>query len=259
MAYCAAFSLFPLCLVLIAALGVVTRFSPQVQDEQRQLLKLVAENVSPWLAEQLGQVLAGVQTNALVGGPLGLATLILAAIGIFAQLENIFDRIWGTGRSSSKGWLAAIREALFGRLVAFLMLLGVGALLIVILVADVVLAGVRTYVLQVPAGLMAWRASQIILTVVGIALLLGVIYKVLPRARVRWREALGGGLLAAVVWQIGQRLLVAFVIGEKYSAYGVVGSFIAVMLWVYYASAVVFLGAEFVRALSRQRMPNAGG
>ena len=80
-------------------------------------------------------------------------------------------------------------------------------------------------------------------------LLFTVIYKILPKAAVRWRDAAAGGLLTALTWQIGQRVLESIVISNNYSAYGVVGSFLAVMLWMYYASAVILLGAEFVRAL----------
>ncbi len=76
-----------------------------------------------------------------------------------------------------------------------------------------------------------------------------LIFKILPKAPVRWRDASAGGMLTAVTWQIGQRLLESFVISNNYSAYGIVGSFLAVMLWMYYASAVVLLGAEFVRVL----------
>ena len=61
---------------------------------------------------------------------------------------------------------------------------------------------------------------------------------------------MAGGLFVSIIWLIGQRLLVSFVIGDGYTAYGVVGSFIAIMLWAYYASAALFLGAEFVQALS---------
>jgi membrane protein len=87
------------------------------------------------------------------------------------------------------------------------------------------------------------------------ALLFTVIYRVLPKQSVRWRDALAGGVLVAIIWEVGQQLLAPLVIGEKYSAYGVVGSFIAVMLWMYYASAVLFIGAEFVQILWRQHRP----
>ena len=253
MAYYAAFSLFPLCLVLIAGLGLVMRFSSKAQNAQEQLISLVSENTSSWLAGQLQTILAGVETNAALGGPLGLLVLLAAAIGIFVQLDTIFDRIWGAQRRKQQGMLGSVKRALVERLTAFLMLLGLGGLLVVLFLADMVLAGLRPYVSQLPAGNYAWQGIQLIISLSLNAILFGALYKALPKERVAWRDAFAGGVLVALVWELGQQVLAPFVIGEKYSAYGVVGSFIAVMIWMYYASAMVFLGAEFVQALQAQR------
>jgi membrane protein len=253
MAYYAAFSLFPLCLVLIAVLGFVMRLSAQAQDARQQLFREVEQHAGPWLAGQLEALLAGVSSHAGLGGPVGIVTLLLAAIGIFLQLNYMFDKIWGTGSATAKGWLASLRGVLLGRLTAFLMLLAVGGLLIAIFLADVVRTGLRSYVVQLPAGRTVWHWWEIAVTLAGSALLFALLYKVLPKAPIRWRDALAGGVFVSLVWFLGQRLLVVLLIGEGYSAYGVVGSFIAVMLWLYYASATVFLGAEFVRALGQGR------
>jgi len=257
MAYYAAFSLFPLCLVLIAVLGLVTRFSAAAQDAQQQLLDAVAQGAGPWLAGQLRELLRGVETKALLGGPLGLATLAFGAIGVFMQLETSFARIWHTPAGPS-GWLAAIRAALRGRLTAFLMLLAAGGLLFGVFLANLVLSAVRAYVADLPLGSWVWWSVQTLFSVLTYTVLLGLIYKTFPKAPVRWREAIAGGLLAAFIWAAGQQVLVHFVIGENYSAYGLVGSFIAIMLWFYYASAVLFLGAEFVRAIGRGSQPDQG-
>ena len=193
--------------------------------------------------------LAGVKARAGLGGPIGILTLLAATIGVFLQFDAMFDRIFRTP-SESKGWLGAVREALFDRLMAFLMLLGVGVLVLAVFLANMVLTGMRPYIVKLPAGHSAWEWGQLAFTVVTNALLFGLIYRVLPRARIRWREALAGGTLVSIVWIIGQQLLVSFVIGEGYTAYGIVGSFIAVMLWLYYISVTVFFGAEFVQALA---------
>jgi membrane protein len=259
MAYYAAFSLFPLLLVLIAGLGVVMRLSPQTaQDAQQTLLGLLGDNeglagaAGPWLADQLRALLTGVKTRAGLGGPIGAVALVAAAIGMFIQFDYIFDRIWNIHPPESKSWLAYLRSILWDRVSAFLMLLSVSALLLAVFLANLVLAGIRPYVVQLPAGTVAWQWGQIGFTLVTNALLFGIIYKVLPKARVWWRHALTGGALVSLVWILGQQLLVSFVIGTHYSAYGVVGSFMAVMLWLYYAGAVIFLGAELVQALSHE-------
>jgi membrane protein len=69
----------------------------------------------------------------------------------------------------------------------------------------------------------------------------------LPKARVGWSAAVQGGLLAGVLWEISRQVLTYLLSGRQYTAYGVVGSLIAVMLWIYIASSILFLGAEYVR------------
>ncbi len=253
MAYYAAFSLFPLCLVLISILGFVLRLSQQAGDAQGMLLDLVKQQVNPWLAEQLHELLAGVKENAGFGGPLGAVTLLAAAIVVFLQLDYIFGRIFGATRTPSRPTLLGyVRTVLYDRLAAFLMLLAVGALLLGLFVANVyVLTAVRMNIenwLPGAVALSGWAYFHFI--ALTNALLFALIYKILPKVAIRWREAFAGGLLVSLVWILGQRLLVRFLIGPNYTAYGIVGSFIAVMIWVYYVSVILFLGAEFVEALS---------
>ena len=95
MAYYAAFSLFPLCLVLISILGFVLRVSKLAEDARGTLLHLVGERTSPWLADQLRDLLAGVTANAGFSGPVSTIALFAAAIVVFLQLDYMFDRIFG--------------------------------------------------------------------------------------------------------------------------------------------------------------------
>jgi len=252
MAYYAAFSLFPLCLVLISILGFVLHFSQQAHSAQGVLLDEVNQRVNPWLADQLQALLAGVKSDAGLGGPLGAAALLAAAIVVFLQLDYMFGRIFGVKTSSTVSLWGYLRTVLYDRLSAFLMLMAVGALLLGLFVANVyVLAVVRMNIEnKLPGGVMLSGWAQFLFTAVTNALLFAVIYKVLPKVPIQWRDALAGGLLVALVWILGQRLLVTFLIGPSYTAYGIVGSFIAVMICLYYVSAILFLGAEFVEALA---------
>jgi membrane protein len=258
-AYCGAFSLFPICLVLVAGLGVAGRYSAFLQSQQYALVDYVAKNTNPWLANEVQSILDGVQSQAVLGGPVGLAALVLAAIGVFVQLENVFARIWHSPEPAATGWLAAVREALWNRLSAFLTLLAIGAMLIVVFVTDVVLLGVRSYLGDLPGGRFAWKGLQTLVTLGCDGMLLATIYYVLPRVRVPWRAALGGGLLAAAIWAVGRWLLLLMFVGNSYSAYGVLGALMGVMIWFYFASIVVFFGAEFVRALSEEPAASATG
>jgi membrane protein len=249
MAFYAIFSVFPLCMLLVAGFGLVTRSSDRFQDRQEQLLQVISQNAGPWIADQLRNMLANVASDANLGGPIGLLTLIFGAIGMFTQLEAMFNRIWERKEKEPQSWFSIIRTVIWDRVLAFLVLLGVGGLLLVIFLGNLTLSGLKSHLTVFPLGSLVWQAAQMLLAFVGNAVLLSIIYKVFPKAPIRWRAALSGGALVAIIWQIGQYFLTRFLIGDHYSAYGIIGSFIAVLLWFYYASAVVFLGMEYLFAI----------
>jgi membrane protein len=84
-----------------------------------------------------------------------------------------------------------------------------------------------------------------------------VIYRVVPRAKIRWWDALRGGILAALLWELGRQALTMYFLHLNYpSAYGIIGSFIAVMLWAFYASVVLLFGAEYMRVLREESQEN---
>ena len=249
MAYYAAFSLLPLCLVLPAALGFAATLSTQLQTGQAQLLSLVDQHAGPWLAKQIEGLLSGVKDNARVSGPIGLLMLSITAAGMFAQLERILDRIWDAPLGKTT-LLGAILRIVRNRAMAFGVLLVVGALLVATLVGNVVLSAIRARAdIDLPFVGLAWLLAQAAMVVALDALLLAVVYLVLPKRRVAWRHALAGGLLVAIVWEIGKYGFEFVVLGDYVSIYGLIGSFMAVLLWVYYLSAAVFFGAEYVVAL----------
>ncbi|MCE5267920.1 MAG: YihY/virulence factor BrkB family protein [Planctomycetaceae bacterium] len=257
LAYYAAFSLFPLCLTLVSVLGLVARFSGQAQNQQQKLLELAHSQLGPWFASQLQSLLAGLKSQAFVSGPLGLLTLAVAGLAIFVQLQTMFDEVWKAPERESQGWLAAIWSIVYQRMVAFLMLLGVGTLLVALFAANMYFAGVSSVMSDLPLN--SWRTIRWGLLVLGNAMLVMVVFKTIPRLPVRWLSALCGGIFVALIWQFGQHLLATLVISDRYSVYGVVGSFIAVMVWFYYASIVVFFGAELVRALDAPQSPSDNG
>lgn len=249
-AYYTALSFFPLLLVLIAGLAVFFQTTQSGQNAEAQLVAAISQQLSPSLGEQVKEALSKVQDKANVGGPLGIAGLLFAAVTIFAQFERAFDKIWNVEDPEDMGVVATIRKVLFERLVAFALLVSMGLLIVAVFVANMVLATAQSYtssLMSLPAWV--WNSSQIVASVLLNALVVGILYKTLPKATVRWSEALRGGLFTAIVWEIGRQILAATIIGEKYSAYGVVGSFIGILLWMYYSVAVLFMGAEYVQAL----------
>ena len=169
-------------------------------------------------------------------------------MAVFAQFEKAFDRIWNIPEHKYAGILAALGRIVFQRLRAFLLLLGVWTLVIAAFLFNMVLATMHSFTsTHLMQSETLWYLVTTVAAVLADWLLFAILYKILPKAPVQWRAAAGGGLLAAIVWEAGRRILAALVIGTHYSVYGVVGAFIAIMLWVYYAAATVFLAPNWRR------------
>jgi membrane protein len=172
---------------------------------------------------------------------------------LFVHFETAFDRIWNVEQPSGGGWWQTVQQLLFHRLRAFLILVCLGALVLVVFIAGLALATVRSYTQQVvPLNDIVWRVLEAGVSVVLNAGILTLLYKWLPKVPIRWPEAAQGGVLAAILWELGRLALTYFIGGDKFSPYGLVGAFIAVMLWVYYASIIIFLAAEYVQVICQE-------
>ncbi len=210
-------------------------------------------NTSSAQAEGVEQILREVKLNATVGGPLGLVTLLFGAIGIFSQLDAAFSRIWHDQTPVVHGWWSVLFDVLTNRLKAFLVLLALGLLIVILFFAGIVFTVVRDWASHHHMNISGWDELQTPITIAINALVFASLYKILPRPSVRWPHALVGGAFVALVWEVGRRML-AYVIGRaNYSTYGVIGAFLAMMVWVYYASTLLFLGANGASARPPQR------
>lgn len=248
MAYYSALAFFPLLMILTAILGLVLRSTGWGRDARARLLESIASQTSASLADEINTALNAVEANASIGGPIGAVMMLIISVAMFAHFERSFDRIWGRPNRSPKGVRYALRNALRRRLTAFVLLLATGTLVVVTFVLGMAIDTVATWendFWPVPSGSLI--AAHALVSFVINAAMFALLYKALPRVRVRWREAIRGAMVAAVIWELGRQVLGMVLPISRYSAYGVVGSFIATMLWVYFASCVVFLGAEYVK------------
>ncbi|HEX6962475.1 MAG TPA: YihY/virulence factor BrkB family protein [Lacipirellula sp.] len=261
-AYYLAFSLFPMMLILVAILGWAFRFTTPGQRAEQRVISTVAEQVSPSLAEQLTAALGSVEKSAAASGVFGSVVLLVTAIALFTQIDYAFDRIWENTASAASGWRQRVVGVVLTRLKAVLMLLGVGAFVMAVMIASIVWQGVQTNIRSaVELGPWFQRIFQPLLHIGLNILAFAVVYRYLPKVRVSWKAAFVGGLLASTLWEIGRQVLAAYVVGDKLpTAYGLIGSFMAIMLWTYYAMMVVLFGAAFTRVLNEDPgLPNARG
>ncbi len=258
-AYYVALSFFPLLLVLVAGLGWVLAWTPFGQEAQKALLETIEQQASANLAQQVQRALKDVSAQAATGGPIGFGVLVISAVVIFAQLDAALDRIFKMPSDPHESWLHWIGQLVFKRLKALGMLLAVGGFIILVMIASMVLSGMQQMMdPNVPvAAWVEWATSLWVNLVLNVMAFM-LIYRTLPKPYVRWREALQGGILAAILWEVGRQALAAYLLRLNYpSAYGVIGSFLAVMLWAYYGVLVILFAAEYVRVLREERSRQA--
>lgn len=254
-AYYLALSFFPLLMVLMAGLGTLLAWTQTGQEAQREVLSAISQQASPDLALQVERMFDTVKERAPSSGPIGFLGLVASAILIFAQLDTSFDRIWRQPVDPHATWRSWIGRLIYQRLKALGMLAAVGGFIVLVMVTSMIWSGVERSLEPAWMTETWWRWG----TSLWINLLLNwigftMIYRVVPKPRIRTGDAIRGGLLAAVLWEIGRQALSMYLLHLNYpSAYGIIGSFIAVMLWAYYASLVILFGAEFVRVVGEER------
>ena len=178
--------------------------------------------------------------------------MLFTSITLFAHFERAFDNIWNVSERSKKGILASIKYILLERARAFLMLCSLGLMVLAVFLSSMTLRTIESIAsewIPLPGAVVTGLETAVALLLN--LLIFTLLYHWLPKSYVRWRDALQGAAFVAVGWEVGRVVLANVLIGTKYSnAYGAVGSFLAVMLWLYYISLLIFFGAEYVQVLS---------
>lgn len=245
LAYYTVFSLAPL-LVLVISLAALFFGREAVEGRVFQEINgLIGNDAAIQVQEMLRNVrLKGGNTLALV---IGIATLLLGATTVFADMQHSINRIWEIKPKPKRGWMKFIQD----RLLSSSIVLSLGFLLIVSLIINGLLMLFMDYVRQAFSDLAVYLSVTIDLVInfFVISILFGIIFKFLPDVRIRWKDVRSGALFTAVLFMIG-RFLIGFYIqtAGQASAYGAAGSLIVVLLWVYYTAAILYIGASFTRA-----------
>ena len=207
-AYYLALSFFPLFMVLLAGLGWVLAWTAAGQEAQQSLLAAIEQQVSPDLARPGRAHAADRQRQSADGRPNRFCRVcLISAIATFAQLDAAFDRIWHQPTDPHETWMHWIVRLLVKRVKALAMLLGVGGFVIIAMVTSMIWSGVKQSI-EPTFTMPPWFewASSLWINLLLNFLAFTMIYKVLPKPRIRWRDAVHGGIFAALLWEAGGRL-----------------------------------------------------
>jgi membrane protein len=226
------------------------------EDMQQRVVAQLQGLVGP----QGGQALKAVVDNAdatpqlgTIAGIVSIATLFFSVSGVFGQLQAALNRMWDVKAApvTAHGNWIWIRK----RLLSLGAFLSVGFLLIVSLAVTAFVEAWTNRLRQgLPGTALVWELVTFGVSLLVSALLFALIFKVLPDVKLGWRDTAVGGVATAILFSIGRWAIGVYIgRGSVGSAYGAAGSLVAVLVWVYYASLVMFLGAELTQVLARRR------
>jgi membrane protein len=250
LAYYTVFSLAPLILVLLAIIGWIFQNDPagawkKVTEQMSYFLDKSAVDVVQNIAQQAAQ-----PTKGLLATMIGILLALFGASGVFGQLQDALNTIWGVKAKPGAGILGFLRL----RFLSFAMVGGVCFLLLVSLTLQSVLKGFSHYVQAVlPGGIVIAMAVYWIFDLAVVILLFAIIFKFLPDAKIQWRDVWIGAIMTAIFFAIGKWALGLYLgSGSAASAYGAASSLITLLLWVYYSSQILLFGAEFTQVYACQ-------
>ena len=245
LAYYTVFSLAPLILSLLAIIGVLFRNDPNGAWTR------MTEQMSYYLDKSAIDVVQGVAAKASQPGKgtvatiIGIALALFGASGVFGQLQDALNTIWGVKAKPGIGIWGFLRA----RFISFAMIAGVCFLLLVSLVIEGVLKAFSQYIqTRLPGGLAIAMSTYLVFDFAVVVVLFAMIFKVLPDVKIRWRDVWIGSVMTAVFFLIGKWALGLYLgSGTAASAYGAASSLITLLLWIYYSSQILLFGAEFTQ------------
>lgn len=255
LAYYTVFSIAPLLIIVIAVAGFVFGQEAVQGEIAAQLGGLIGEEGA--LAVQGLVESANEPKEGIIATVISVVLLVIGATTVFGELQDSLDRIW---RVPAPAGSSGIWNLLRTRVLSFGMVLGLGFLLLVSLVASAGLAAFGTWFGGMFAG---WEALLHVLNlVISFALVTGLfamIYKIMPRARIAWRDVWVGAAVSALLFEIG-KFAIGLYLGKSgvTSGFGAAGSLVVLLIWVYYSAQIFLLGAEFTWVYAREHGSKVG-
>ncbi|MFD2998820.1 YihY/virulence factor BrkB family protein [Pontibacter toksunensis] len=203
-------------------------------------------------AKQIQSIIenASQSDSTTIGTIIGIATMVFSATTVFVALQDSINAMWEVRAKPERGWLKLIID----RVLSLALVVSLGFLLLVSLSVDIVLGVIDDYLRQKVTGVAVYfmTAANVTVSIFISILIFAVIFKVLPDAKIRWRNVWVGAAVTAVLFVLGKFVLnIYFQHDPLTDSYGAAGSLVLILVWVYYASVIFLLGAEFTQVYSK--------
>ena len=250
LAFHALLSIAPLIIVAVAVAGIVLGEGAAQQEMTRVLREAIgktgAATVNGWVQQA--------SESGGLASFVGIALTVVACSRFGTQLRSALNQSWNIDVYLAQGFRSSVRDYVQRRAFAFLLTLAAGPLLLVVGASRMLLTAFHEKLFASSP----WRGLEVQLLQLGfswlsVALSCAVVFRFVPDTRVAWRNALTGGAVTSLAFNIGNAL-VGLYLGRASvaAAYGAAGSLVVVLLWLYFSAQAVLLGAEFTRAFAER-------
>jgi membrane protein len=247
LAYYTIFSIGPLLLVMLTVLGFIyKKATTEVFDKVSAIIGQSATTELQGILTNMSK-----QTNTTLLGIIGGLVFIFGATGIFSEIQSSINYIWAIKAKPKRSWLKYLRD----RALSLLLVIGLGALMLVTIGANLVidLLSGRLKSFLGDANIFLLKGANISLLFIVVTFVFFIIFKVLPDARIHWKDATLGALFTGVLFLIGKFLITYYLgLSKSISAYGAATSIILVLSWVYYCAMILYFGAEFTEVYAKR-------
>jgi len=246
LAYYALFSIPPLIVMVIAGIGLLYR-GDVTEAILLQLSTLMGQETARTVIEISHLQSAG---EGVFAGAMGVFLLLFGATGVFAELQDAMNTIWGVQPKPGRGITGILKD----RFLSFTMILGIAFLLLVsmILTTLVELVG-GVLASAIPGGAVIGHSLEIAASFAVVTLLFAMMFKILPDVKIAWNDVWIGAAATSVLFTIGKLLIGLYLAkGGVATPYGAAGSVVIMIVWVYYSAQILFLGAEFTKVYTHE-------
>jgi membrane protein len=248
LAYYTVFSLAPILVISIAVAGLV--FGQDAAEGR--IVGQISGLIGAKSASALEAMIAAARkpSSGILATVLGIATLVFGATGVFGELQDSLNSIWGVKPKPGRGFIRMLKN----RFISFTMVLGVGFLLLVSLVVSAAIAALGNWMSGLlPLPELVLQLINMVVSVGVVMLLFAMIFRVLPDVEIAWRDVWIGAAFTAVLFALG-KLAIGLYLGKTSTAssYGAAGALVVILVWVYYSAQLLFFGAELTRAYAYQ-------
>lgn len=248
LSYYTIFSLAPLLVIVIAIAGLAFGQAAAQNRINAQIEGLIGQPGASAIQAMIAS--ASNPRAGIIATVIGVVTLLLGAAGLFGQLQDSLNTIWEIQPKPEKGLGGLIKK----RFLSFTMVLGIGFLLLVSLVITAALSALDNFTTNLFPGFeLVFQIVNFLISFAVITLLFAMIYKILPDAKLGWRDVWLGAAVTALLFSAG-KLLIGLYMGHASvtSSFGAAGSLVVVLLWIYYSAQILFFGAEFTQVYANR-------